>query len=130
MSINRVVLAGNLTRDPEQRHTSSGTAVLNATIAVNDRRKQGDEWVDAPNFIDLTFWGRSAEVITEYCSKGQLLFVDGKMRQESWTNEDGDKRTKISVTVNEFQFGSSGRSNEKSETAELIAAGMEEDPGF
>lgn len=96
-SFNKVVIAGNLTRDPELKYLQSGTAVCDIGLAVNDKRKnQAGEWVDDVSFIDVTFFGRSAEVLGEYTRKGSNILVEGRLKQESW-EKDGQKRSKVKV---------------------------------
>ena len=109
MSINRVVISGNLTRDPELRSTSGGTAVLNLGVAVNDRRKnqQTGEWEDYANFIDCVMFGTRAEAISRYLTKGTKVAIEGKLRYRSWENQQGEKRSKVEVTVDEIEFMSS-----------------------
>lgn len=105
MSINKVVLTGNLTRDPELRATPSGTSVLSFSIAVNDRRKnqQTGEWEDKPNYIDCTMFGTRAEAVSRILSKGTKVAVEGKLQWHQW-EKDGQKRSKIDVIVNEIEF--------------------------
>tara|TARA_Y100001937_G_scaffold128557_1_gene205858 strand:+ start:77 stop:481 length:405 start_codon:yes stop_codon:yes gene_type:complete len=119
-NFNRVILAGNLTRDIELRETSGGASVADVGLAVNDRRKQGDDWVDETSFIDLTLWGRTAENAAEYLSKGSPVLLEGRLKQDSWENESGEKRTKIKVVVDRLQFLSPKSSESKSE--EPVAA--------
>lgn len=109
MSINRVVISGNLTRDPELRATASGTSVLSLGIAVNDRRKnqQTGEWEDYPNFIDCTMFGSRAEAVSRFLTKGQKVFIEGKLRWSQW-ERDGQKRSKIDVIVDEIEFSPRG----------------------
>ena len=96
-SFNRVILMGNLTRDPECRYLPSGTAVADFGLAVNDRRKTPTgEWVDEVTFVDITLWGRTAEVASEYCSKGVPLLVEGRLKLDTWETE-GQKRSKLKV---------------------------------
>lgn len=106
MSINRVVISGNLTRDPELRSTPGGMAVLGIGVAVNDRRKnqQTGEWEDYPNFIDCTMFGSRAEAITQYLQKGTKVAIEGKLRYRSWENQQGEKRSKVEVVVDEIEF--------------------------
>lgn len=108
MSINRVNISGNLTRDGELRQTQSGTAVLSLGVAVNDRRKnqQTGEWEDRPNFIDCTMMGSRAQSIAPYLSKGTKVAIEGKLRWSQW-EKDGQKRSKIEVIVDEIEFMSS-----------------------
>ena len=109
MSINRVMISGNLTRDPELRSTPGGMAVLNMGVAVNDRRKnqQTGEWEDYPNFIDCAMFGSRAEAISQYLSKGQKVAIEGKLRYRSWESQQGEKRSKVEVVIDEIEFMSS-----------------------
>jgi len=108
MSINRVMISGNLTRDPELRATASGMSVLAFGVAVNDRRRnqQTGEWEDYPNFIDCTMFGARAESLSRFLSKGQKVSIEGKLRWSQW-EKDGQKRSKIEVIVDELEFMSS-----------------------
>ena len=105
MSINRVYVTGNLTRDPELRATQSGSQVLSFGIAVNDRRKnqQTGEWEDYPNFVDCTMFGTRAEKIASYLAKGSKVAIEGKLRYSSW-ERDGERRSKLEVIVDEIEF--------------------------
>lgn len=104
MSINRVNISGNLTRDPEMRATASGTQVLSFGMAVNDRAKDANgEWADRPNFIDCTMFGARAEAVSRYISKGSKVAIEGKLRWSQW-EKDGQKRSKIEVIVDEIEF--------------------------
>lgn len=105
MSINKAIISGNLTRDPELRSTASGLAVLGFGVAVNDRRKnsQTGEWEDYPNFIDCTMFGARAEALSRLLSKGVKVSVEGKLRWSQW-ERDGQKRSKIEVIVDEIEF--------------------------
>lgn len=102
-SINRVVLVGNLTRDPELRHIPSGTAVCELGIAVNDRMKQGDEWVEKANFFDVTVWGAQAESCSRYLAKGRQVAIDGRLDHQTW-EKDGQKRSKVKIIAQNVQF--------------------------
>lgn len=108
MSINRVVLSGNATRDAELRQTQGGSSVLAFGLAVNDRRKnpQTGEWEEYPNFVDLTMFGARAQALAQYIKKGSKLAVEGKLRYSSW-ERDGQKRSKLEVIVDELEFMSS-----------------------
>ena len=112
MSINRVLISGNLTRDPELRQTGGGTQVLSFGVAVNDRRRnpQTGEWEDYPNFIDCTMFGARAEALSRYLSKGTKVAIEGKLRWSQW-ERDGQKRSKIEVVVDEIEFMSRGGGN-------------------
>lgn len=109
MSINRVNISGNLTRDPELRMTGSGTQILAFGVAVNDRRRnpQSGEWEDVPNFIDCVVFGARAEPLSRFLSKGSKVAVEGKLRYSSWETKDGQKRSKLEVVVDEVEFLSS-----------------------
>lgn len=113
MSINRVIISGNLTRDPELRQTQSGMPVLGLGVAVNDRRKNQTtgEWEDYPNFIDCTMFGSRAEALSRYLSKGTKVAIEGKLRWSQWERE-GQKRSKIEVIVDELEFMSSRNSGQ------------------
>lgn len=102
---NKVLLIGNLTRDPELRYLQSGTAVCDFGMAVNRQwRSQSGEKKDEVCFVDITFFGRSAEVISEFCKKGRSLFVEGRLQLDSWTGKDGQKRSKLRVVGERMQF--------------------------
>lgn len=105
MSINRVNISGNLTRDPEMRCTASGMQVLSFGVAVNDRAKnpQTGEWEERPNFVDCTMFGARAEAVSRYISKGSKVAIEGKLRWSQW-EKDGRKRSKIEVIVDEIEF--------------------------
>ena len=108
MSINRVNITGNLTRDPELRATQGGTQVLHLGVAVNDRRRnpQTGNWEDYPNFIDCVMFGTRAEAIQRYLSKGTKVAIEGRLRYSSW-ERDGQKRSKIEVVIDDLEFMSS-----------------------
>jgi single-strand DNA-binding protein len=109
-AINRVVLVGNLTRDPELRHTPSGTAVCNLRLAVNTRRKdETGQWVDKPNYFDVTVWGNQGERCAQYLSKGRPVAVDGRLEWREWETPEGNKRQAVDVVADTVQFlGSRG----------------------
>lgn len=109
MSINRVIVSGNLTRDPEVRTTASGNPVIGFGIAVNDRRKnsQTGEWEDYPNFIDCTMFGARAQSVSRFLSKGSKVAIEGKLRWSQWETNEGQKRSKIEIIVDEIEFMSS-----------------------
>lgn len=105
MSINSVCISGFLTRDPDLRHTSGGTAILGFGVAVNDRRRNPhtQEWEDYPNFVDVTVFGARAEALSRYLSKGTKVALSGKLRYSSW-ERDGQKRSKLEVIAEEIEF--------------------------
>ena len=110
MSINKVILTGNLTRDAELRYSQSGMAISSIGIAVNDRTKNSStgEWEDYANFINCTLFGKRAEALDPYLKKGQKVAIDGKLRYSTWES-DGQKRSKIEVIVDDLELlGSRG----------------------
>lgn len=103
-SYNRVILMGNLTRDIQLRYTPAGTPVTEVGLAVNDRRKsQSGEWIDETTFVEVTFWGRTAEVACEYLSKGSPVFIEGRLKLDSW-EKDGQKNYKLRVVCERMQL--------------------------
>lgn len=110
-SYNRVILLGNLTRDIELRYTQGGTAVTDIGLAVNDRRKsQSGEWIEETTFVDVTLWGRTAEVAGEYLTKGSPVLVEGRLKLDQW-EQDGQKRSKLHVVCDRLQM--LGRASER-----------------
>lgn len=134
-SYNRVILVGNLTRDPELRYIPSGTAVAEIGLAVNDRRKNASgEWVDETTFVDVTLWARQAEIANEYLSKGSSVLIEGRLKLDTWES-DGQKRSKLRVVGERMQMlgsrgggggGGGGRSqsSEYSEPADYDTGGV------
>lgn len=102
-SYNRVILVGNLTRDPELKYIPSGTAVSEIGLAVNDRVKKGDQWVDETTFVDVTLWARTAEVANQYLNKGSSVLVEGRLKLDTW-EKDGQKRSKLRVVADKMQM--------------------------
>lgn len=115
-SFNRVVLLGNVTRDPELRYIANGTAVTDIGLAVNDRRKTATgEWVEETTFIDVTLWGRTAEVAGEYVTKGSPLLIEGRLKLDTW-EKDGKKNSKLRVVGERMQLlGSRGGDGPRSD---------------
>ena len=111
-NINRVVLVGNLTRDPELRHTPSGMAVCSLRLAVNSRRKdESGNWGDKPNYFDITVWGQQGENCAQYLAKGRPVAIDGRLEWREWDAQDGTKRQAVEVVADNVQFlGSRGDS--------------------
>lgn len=103
-SFNRVILMGNITRDIELKYIQSGTAVTELGLAVNDRRKTASgEWIDETTFVDVTLWGRTAEVASEYLSKGSPILIEGRLKLDQWET-DGQKRSKLRVVADKMQM--------------------------
>ena len=109
MSINKVLISGNLTRDAELRSTASGTSILAFGVAVNDRRRnQNGEWEDYANFVDCTMFGRRADALAQYLTKGTKVAIEGRLHYSSWEDRNGGgRRSKLDVTVDEIEFMSS-----------------------
>jgi single-strand DNA-binding protein len=104
-NVNVVVITGNLTRDPELRHTGGGTAVCELRVAVNSRRKEGQEWVDKPNYFDVVVWGAQGENCANYLSKGRPVAVEGRLDWREWEAKDGSgKRQAVQIVANSVQF--------------------------
>ena len=123
MSINRVVISGNLTRDPELRQTAGGLPVLGFSVAVNDRRKnpQTGEWEDVTNFVDCTMFGARAASVARFLGKGSKVAIDGKLRYSSW-EKDGQKRSKLEVIVDDIEFLSRGNTGGQQQHQQQQAA--------
>lgn len=129
-SLNKVLLLGNLTRDPELRYTPSGTAVSTFGLAVNRRYKQNDEWKDDVCFVDIVCFGKQAENCTEYLNKGSLAFIEGRLQWRSWEGEDGQKRSKHEVVASNVQFLPKGREGGFEEKKDESSDSVEDDVPF
>ena len=105
-NINRVVLVGNLTRDPEMKHLPSGTALCSLRIAVNTRRKdESGQWTDKPNYFDVSVWGNQGESCAQYLSKGRPVAIDGRLEWREWEATDGSgKRQAVEIVADNVQF--------------------------
>ena len=106
-NINRVTITGNLTRDPELRSTGGGTSVCSLRVAVNSRRKDGDsgQWVDKPNYFDVTVWGTQGENCAQYLAKGRPVAIDGRLNWREWEAKDGGgKRQSVDIIADSVQF--------------------------
>ena len=109
-SFNKVILAGNLTRDPELRYTPKGTAIAKLALAVN-RRWTGEDGQtrEEVTYVDCEAWGRTAEVLKQYLTKGSPIFIEGRLKLDQWESKEGEKRSKLRVVIENFQFvGSRG----------------------
>lgn len=114
MSLNHITLSGNLTRDAELRRTQNDTAVLNFGIAFNERRRKDgtDEWEEVANFIDCALFGNRAEALEAHLLKGTKVSIDGRLRWSQWESEDGARRTKHEILVDDLEFMSVKRDEE------------------
>lgn len=105
MSFNKIILVGNLGRDPELRYTPQGTPVCNFTLATNERRKdKSGETQDMTTWFRVTLWGRQAETASQYLTKGRPIYIEGRLRMEEWTDRDGQKRFTLEVHATDMQF--------------------------
>ena len=121
---NRVILLGNLTRDPQLRYIPSGTAVCDVGLAVKERYKNSSgEWVEEPVFVDVTLWARTAEVASEYLSKGSPVLIEGHLKLDTWETNDGQKRSKLRVVCDRMQMlGARGGGREPRRDSEYSQA--------
>lgn len=105
-NINRVILTGNLTRDPELRSTGGGLAICSLRIATNTRRKDGQsgEWIDKPNYFDVTIFGRQGENAAQYLSKGRPVAIDGRLEWREWQDQQGNNRQSIEIVADNTEF--------------------------
>ena len=104
-NINRVVLVGNLTKDPELRNTPSGTPVCSLRVAVNSRRRdESGQWIDKPNYFSVSVFGNQAESCSQYLSKGRPVAVDGRLDWREWQAQDGTKREAVEIVAESVQF--------------------------
>lgn len=105
-NINRVILTGNLTRDPELRSTGGGLAICSLRIASNTRRKDGQsgEWIDKPNYFDVTIFGRQGENAAQYLSKGRPVAIDGRLEWREWQDQQGNNRQSVEIVADNIQF--------------------------
>lgn len=104
-SLNRVLLIGNLTRDPELRYIPSGSAVADFGVAMNRRFKRQDgSWQEETTFVDVSAWGSQGEFVKKYFSKGKSIFVEGRLKYDQWTTPEGQKRSKLTVVAESIQF--------------------------
>ena len=113
MSFNKVILVGNLGRDPELRYTPQGTPVCSFTMATNERRKdKTGEMQDQTTWFRVTLWGRQAETASQYLTKGRPVYIEGRLRVEEWTDRDGKPRHTLEVNATDMQFIGGGRGDE------------------
>jgi single-strand DNA-binding protein len=129
-SLNAVVLLGNLTRDPELRTTPQGTSVASFGLAVNRRYRQGEEQREEVMFIDITCFGRQAEVASEYLSKGNLAMIEGRLQWRSWETPDGQKRSKHEVIANNIQFMPRSSGGQNGEPYEPTRSAAQSRPSY
>ncbi|MAG39344.1 single-stranded DNA-binding protein [Candidatus Pacearchaeota archaeon] len=104
MEANLVIVSGNLTRDPELRYTPQGTAVCSLSLAVNNTYGSGEERKQDTTFIEIITWKNLAESCNQYLTKGKPIYVEGRLKQDTWENTEGQKRSKIKIVANKIQF--------------------------
>src|ERR1041384_1659302 len=124
MSFNKIILVGNLGRDPELRYTPQGTPVCSFTLATNERRKdRAGETLDVTTWFKVTLWGRQAETASQYLTKGRPVYIEGRLRVEEWTDRDGRQRHTLEVHATDMQFiGGGGRGDESAPMERAAAA--------
>jgi single-strand DNA-binding protein len=110
-SFNKVIIMGNLVRDPELTFLPSGTAACNFSIASNDSYKKDDDWVEQVSYIDVVVFSRQAENCNEYLSKGRSVLIEGRLQQRRWEAKDGTKRSKVEIAASNVVFLGSGKDN-------------------
>jgi single-strand DNA-binding protein len=124
MSFNKVILVGNLGRDPELRYTPQGTPVCSFSMATNERRKdKTGEMQDQTTWFRVTLWGRQAETASQYLSKGRPVYIEGRLRVEEWTDRDGKQRHTLEVHATDMQFIGGGRGAEEPPMEKAAAVG-------
>jgi single-strand DNA-binding protein len=117
LNINVVVITGNLTRDPELRSTPGGTAVCKLRVASNSRRKVGDEWVDKPNYFDVTVWGNQGGNAARFLSQGRPVAIEGRLDWREWQDKDDNKRQSVEIIADSVQYLGGKDSGEETTSA-------------
>lgn len=118
-SLNKVMLIGNLTKDPEKRMTNSQQEVSTVSMAVNERFKdKNGQYQEKTEFVNLVFWRRQSQILNQYCKKGSSLFVEGKLQTQSWDDPNGQKRYKTEIVVSNFQMLGSGNRSENTDSSQ------------
>jgi single-strand DNA-binding protein len=129
MSFNKVILVGNLGRDPELRYTPQGTPVCSFSMATNERRKdKTGEMQDQTTWFRVTLWGRQAETASQYLTKGRPVYIEGRLRVEEWTDRDGKPRHTLEVHATDMQFIGGGRTDEPPMERAAAAGAPSEQP--
>lgn len=128
-NFNRIILAGNLTREPELKYTPSQTAVCEFGMAVNRKYKGGDgQQKEDVCFVDCQAWGKTGEIINQYMNKGKPILVEGRLSYDSWEGKDGQKRSRLRVTVENFQFIGQGEQDEQAQQPRAAAPPRQQAP--
>jgi len=129
-NFNKVFLMGNLTRDPEMKYTQSGQAVVSFGMAMNRKyRNRNNEMIEETTFVDIEGWGKQAETFNQYMRKGRPAFIEGRLKLDTWENREGQKRSKLRVVMENFQFigGAAGRDDSRA-PVHSSPRGMERGP--
>ena len=121
--INMVTVVGRLTKDPELKYTNSGTAVAKYSIAVNRKKRNGDNWEDEVSYFDVVVWGKQGEAIQQYLNKGKQIAISGELRQNRW-EQDGQKRSKVEIIANNVQLLGGDKSGQQSGNQESSSSGV------
>ncbi len=130
MSFNKIIVVGNLGRDPELRYTPQGTPVTSFSLATNERETRGGEKVDVTTWFDVTLFGRQAEVASQYLAKGKQVYIEGRFRSEEWTDRDGNKRVTNKIKGSDMQLIDRVQGGEQSMSAAAGAsAGAADESG-
>jgi single-strand DNA-binding protein len=130
-SINKVILIGNLGRDPELKYTQSGQAVCNFSIATTEKWKGKDGGMqEKTEWHRIVAWGKTGELCSQYLSKGRPVYIEGRLQTRDWEDKDGNKRQTTEINANTVQFLGSGRGNEGGAARPAAGGGVSEDPGF
>lgn len=128
MSFNKIILVGNLGRDPELRYTAQGTPVCSFTMATNERKKdKAGEFQDLTTWFRVSLWGRQAETASQYLTKGRPVYIEGRLRVEDWTDRDGRARYTLEVHATDMQFIGGVRGEESSPSPRAEASSSRED---
>jgi single-strand DNA-binding protein len=122
MSFNKIIVVGNLGRDPELRYTPQGTPVTSFSLATNERETRGGEKVDVTTWFDVTLFGRQAEVASQYLAKGKQVYIEGRFRSEEWTDRDGNKRVTNKIKGSDMQLIDRVQGGEQAMSASAGAA--------
>ena len=124
--VNHVILIGRLTRDSALTYTSGGTAVCKFAIAVNRRRKQGEQWIEEASFFDIVAWGKTGESINQYLVKGKHVAVEGELHQNRW-EQDGQSRSKVEINADNIQLLGGGTEAKPAPSRQEAPQGFQDD---
>jgi len=126
-NLNKVMIIGNLTRDPETRLLESGTSVTNLGVACNRTWSKDGDKKEETTFVECEAWGKTAEIMAKYLSKGRPVFVEGRLKLDEWEDKEGNKRSRMKVVVENFQFLGTAKSQDSNNGTKEVAAKITED---